>query len=592
MDGSPPIRPRAPGPTGVAVAILLGTMLLVPCAAALLVHAFLPAFPALPSFPARSSASLVAKPAEDGTPGIRGRVLNAEGDAVEGAAVRVVSVRQPSAVLRETRSDASGKFFFPRVDAGRVRLVADHDPDGAVSSEVVEADPGRSTEITLVLSPGGAIRGTVVDAEDHPVAGSTLGVEGVPWNISGATSDDTGAFLLRAVPREATALVATARGFDTARISLGPRDEHAELVVRVRLQAARSVGGDVLDVDGKPTSARIVACEGEPFEARTTSAADGTFQLPSTTVGCSAVAQHDEYADSSAAPVTGGRRVVLRLKPGGAIEGAVVDERGAAVPSFGVGIESFLAAHGRSTRSVAPRSFEDPRGVFLLERLAPGSYVLIGTASGKPPTRSASVDVRGGTVTRGVRIVLPEGGSVMGHVYDDRHLPLADVDLRFDLVSSVVESKAEAKTDQRGQYRLDGAPAGLFTLRVQKDGFRLRLVSGLRVDSRATLRQDVTLTAGLGGASLELTGIGASIKQTGSGVSVASVFAGDPAEHAGLRAGDLILSVDGESTDGMSSADVIQRLRGQQGASVGVTAQRPATGETVDVLIERGIIVH
>jgi hypothetical protein len=181
---------------------------------------------------------------------------------------------------------------------------------------------------------------------------------------------------------------------------------------------------------------------------------------------------------------------------------------------------------------------------------------------------------------------------VMGHVYDDRHLPLADVDLRFDLVSSVVESKAEAKTDQRGQYRLDGAPAGLFTLRVQKDGFRLRLVSGLRVDSRATLRQDVTLTAGLGGASLELTGIGASIKQTGSGVAVASVFAGDPAEHAGLRAGDLILSVDGESTDGMSSADVIQRLRGQQGASVGVTAQRPATGETVDVLIERGIIVH
>jgi carboxyl-terminal processing protease len=114
----------------------------------------------------------------------------------------------------------------------------------------------------------------------------------------------------------------------------------------------------------------------------------------------------------------------------------------------------------------------------------------------------------------------------------------------------------------------------------------------LRVDSRATLTQDVTLTAGLGGASLELTGIGASIKQTGSGVVVASVFAGDPAEHAGLRAGDLILSVDGESTDGMSSADVIQRLRGQQGASVGVTAQRPATGETVDVLIERGIIVH
>ena len=63
--------------------------------------------------------------------------------------------------------------------------------------------------------------------------------------------------------------------------------------------------------------------------------------------------------------------------------------------------------------------------------------------------------------------------------------------------------------------------------------------------------------------------------------------AGDPAERAGLRAGDRILGIDGESTDGMSLADALQRLRGEAGTSVGVSVRRPKTGETVDVMIER-----
>jgi hypothetical protein len=240
---------------------------------------------------------------------------------------------------------------------------------------------------------------------------------------------------------------------------------------------------------------------------------------------------------------------------------------------------------------VAPRNFEERNGAFRWDKLAPGSYVLTGVAPGKPPARSSAVEVRGGT-TSAVRIVLAQGGSVAGHVYDDRGRPLAGVDLRFDLVSSVVESKANAKSDDAGQYRLDGAPAGLFTLRAQKEGFRLRLLPGLRVDSKTTLKQDLTLNGVDGGAGLELTGIGASIQQTSTGIVMGSVFSGDPAERAGLREGDVVLSVDGESTDGLSAADVIQRLRGEAGTSVGLTAQRPKTGETVSLVIERGVIVR
>jgi membrane-associated protease RseP (regulator of RpoE activity) len=201
--------------------------------------------------------------------------------------------------------------------------------------------------------------------------------------------------------------------------------------------------------------------------------------------------------------------------------------------------------------------------------------------------------VQGGVVTRGVRIVLAAGGSVSGRVYDERHAPLAAVDVGFDSASSVVESRAATKTDELGRYRLDGAPAGLLTLRAQRGGFRARLVSGLRVGSGATLTQDVTLIAADdGGAGLDLTGIGANLKLTDDGIELAAVGNGDPAERAGLREGDRILRIDGETSDAMSVADAVQRLRGEAGTSVGVSVERPKTGETLDVMIVRGVIVR
>jgi hypothetical protein len=358
------------------------------------------------------------------------------------------------------------------------------------------------------------------------------------------------------------------------------------------LTGADSVVGDVRNDEGNPARARVVACEDQPSEARTMSAEDGTFQLPASAIGCEAVAEHAEYASSAAAEVAEGRRVALRLTAGGSIDGVVVGDHGEGLPSFTLGIESFSPARGRGFDRIAPRAFENLQGSFRWDRLAPGSYVLTGSAPGRPPARSGSIDVRGGVVTRDVLIVVSQGGTLTGQVYDEAHAPLAGADLRFDQVSSVIGSKASAQTDATGLYRLEGAPGGPFTLLVHKDGFRTKLVSGVRVDSGANRRLDVTLVALDGGGSLELGGIGAALTQTGGGVALGEVYSGDPAARAGLRAGDRILSIDGESTEGMSMVDVLQRLRGEAGTSVGVSALRPETGESVQLTIVRARIVR
>jgi hypothetical protein len=523
-------------------------------------------------------------------PVLAGHILDANGDAVAGAHVRVM-VRQAPRVLvvAEVATEGKGAFSFTRVGSERIRVEADHDPGGAVRSAELSVREGTTTEVTLVLAPA-SIQGTVVDASNgQPVAGAALSAEGVPWPIPGATSDAAGAFRFSMVPFDATSLVAVATGYRTARVSLEQRDEGPEPVLRVELHAGPPADGDVLDPGGKPLRAHVVACEGQPSEARVESADDGTFRLPSSAVGCDAVATHDGMSPSDAVPVVEGRRTTLRLGAGGAIAGTVVDDRGAAVDSFSIGIESSVSPHGASVRGGQPAApFKG--GAFRLERLVPGTYWLTASTQGRPPARSDPIEVRAAAVTDGVKIVVAMGGAVAGRVVDDRRAPIAGVELRFDLVSAVAGSDATARTDESGAYRLEGAPSGPFTLLAKKDGFRVKLLSGLLVESGRTLTKDVTLTPYDGGPGTEFGGIGAQLVPSGGGIAFGAVFPGDPADRAGLRVGDRIVRIDGDDTTGLSVVDAIQRLRGEAGTSVGLTIARE--DNTLDLVLARGSIVH
>lgn len=572
-------------------------MLAVACAGILVVRASLghhesPRAVPPPPLASASPPLDAAAPAEIAVPQIHGHVLDADGNAVEGAAVRLVSASPPFTVYAETRSDRAGAFSFQRVGPWRVRVVGEHAPDGVVTSALLRTTEGRTTEITLVLSTAGSVRGAVADAKGQPVPGAVVSVEGVPWIVPPATSDDAGTFRLTTVPDEATSLVAVARGFKTAHAELSPRADQTERFVRFTLTGAENVRGDVRDEAGNPIRARVVACEDQPAETRTLSAEDGSFELPASAIGCAALAEHAEYAPSDPVEVAPDRRLALRLKAGGSIAGTAVNERGESVPSFTLGIESFAPTRGWTFDHGGARTFDDAHGTFRWDKLAPGTYSLTASAEGRPPARSEPIEVRPGIETRGVRFVLPRGGTLTGTVTDERNAPLAGADVRFDQVSSAVPSDVSAQTDARGGYRLEGAPVGPVSVLVRKDGFRMKIVAGIRVEPATTRRLDVALTALDGGTQLELGGIGAALARSDPGIVLGDVFPETPAARAGLRRGDLILRVDGEKADGMSIADVLQRLRGEPGSSVGVSVLRPATGENVDLTIVRGRIVR
>ena len=121
------------GRSRASQALVFGAMVVVPLAVALVVAMRIwNAVPLLPS-PALAG-STPPEPAgsapDDPTPEIRGRILDADGNAVNGATVRLVSTSPPYTVYRKTPSNAAGAFSFPHVGPWRGRVVADHDPEG------------------------------------------------------------------------------------------------------------------------------------------------------------------------------------------------------------------------------------------------------------------------------------------------------------------------------------------------------------------------------------------------------------------------------------------------------------------------------
>lgn len=87
-------------------------------------------------------------------------------------------------------------------------------------------------------------------------------------------------------------------------------------------------------------------------------------------------------------------------------------------------------------------------------------------------------------------------------------------------------------------------------------------------------------------------GIGIEVYGTQEGeVVVSSVMAGQPAEEAGMKAGDVIIGVDGEDMRGRQLSDVAAKIRGKEGTEVTIRVLRRNTGKTLNFTMKRTTVV-
>jgi carboxyl-terminal processing protease len=86
-------------------------------------------------------------------------------------------------------------------------------------------------------------------------------------------------------------------------------------------------------------------------------------------------------------------------------------------------------------------------------------------------------------------------------------------------------------------------------------------------------------------------GLGISIASIGGDITVLSLFEGSPAYKKGIRRGDIISKIEGESTKGWTSDDAVKKLRGPKGTPVHISLKRTGHDDLIEMDVLRDDVI-
>src|SRR6266513_3023300 len=151
----------------------------------------------------------------------------------------------------------------------------------------------------------------------------------------------------------------------------------------------------------------------------------------------------------------------------------------------------------------------------------------------------------------------------------------SDTDLRdsahsFAQVYSVIEQNYAQKVDaDKAIY--DGAiPGMLRVLDPHSNFFDPKQYSALQEEQRG-----------------RYYGVGMQVGPRNNKVIVIAPFAGAPAYRAGIRPGDIIVSIDGKVTDNLTTSDVADKLKGPKGTTVHIGILREGNDKPIEFSVVR-----
>ena len=522
------------------------------------------------------------------TASVAGRVVDAGRRPLTKARVSVQRAR--GAVDFEApvhvASDADGRFTL-RVPPGEVVLHADAGAVGSASSRPLYARSGaRLAGVEIVVGGGARITGRVIGPggrvveEARVLLRDELGLRRLPC-------DREGKFAEAGLSPTAKQLQAEAKGYAPSQVSLVELQWGVARQVVLQVGPGKGIGGRVVTQDDLPVAnARVTVEPGGPagrlaFLAQVpqkVTDADGNFlfsELPELPLLVTAHGPGNTTAARAGVP-PGTYNIVLRLQATGSVVGQVTDGlSGRPIRDFTVSVTEGPPVAPRPTLRVVSAT-----GTFSLAELVPGAYGLAFTARGYGATFKQGVSVVAGYGAR-VSVALDAGGTIAGIVVDERGAGIPGASVRVD----TGWHGASATSDASGKFSIPDVARGRRSLSVAHPEYDTRIEAGVAVLGRETTQVRVALTRRAGAAAgLSLSGIGGVIQRRDKRLAVVKALPGSPAEVAGLRAGDLVLSIDGVSTEQMSFADGIEALRGISGTPVRLRVQRGGEVFEIDVL--------
>jgi carboxyl-terminal processing protease len=146
----------------------------------------------------------------------------------------------------------------------------------------------------------------------------------------------------------------------------------------------------------------------------------------------------------------------------------------------------------------------------------------------------------------------------------------AIIDEIVDLLKAQYVDKAVLSDDMLRQAAIDG------------------IITALN-DSHTEYLTPAELAGGALSLNSSYDGIGATVSDETGEVTIVAPFRDSPAEQAGVRPGDVILEVDGQSIVGFTQTEAVELIRGPQGTNVTITV-RHTDGTEETFVITRGNI--
>ncbi len=105
------------------------------------------------------------------------------------------------------------------------------------------------------------------------------------------------------------------------------------------------------------------------------------------------------------------------------------------------------------------------------------------------------------------------------------------------------------------------------------------------LDNEATEDLNIMTAGQYGGVGIEI-----GVRGKDKALTVIAPIEGGPAQRLGIRPGDKIVEIEGESTRGFSTSDAATRLRGEPGTEVTITIERIGVEEPITYTLKRETI--
>lgn len=150
-------------------------------------------------------------------------------------------------------------------------------------------------------------------------------------------------------------------------------------------------------------------------------------------------------------------------------------------------------------------------------------------------------------------------------------LPLQQIKAFADIFTRIKQSYVEPVSDEQLlEYAIEGMLSGL--------------------DPHSVYLKDEKYEELNEGTNGSFVGLGMEVVMEGGFVKVVAPIDDTPAAAAGIKAGDLIIKMDGQTVSGLSLGEATDRMRGEPGTSIDLTILRESEPDPIEVNLTRAVV--